>query len=130
MTRRGSAAPAVAAPRGRRGAWWWQWLAVTAGAALVVTVVDAVLLQARRDFFTGGFLAADHVTSPAQAVGFLLAAFVIDFALLGIITALALVAGARMGLSRWAGAVAALACALVPVALANLVEYQLASYLG
>jgi hypothetical protein len=114
----------------REPSWWACWLLLTVAVSLVVTAGDSVLLQVRRSYFTGGFLSVDHITGPSQLVLFLLSAFAADLALLGIVTAAALWLGARAGLTRTAALVAAGACALLPVAAATVVEYQILSYLG
>jgi hypothetical protein len=60
---------------------------LTTGVSLLVTAGDSVLLQMRRSYFTGGFLAADHVSGPMHGALFLLAAFAADVALLGTVVA-------------------------------------------
>ena len=39
------------------------WARVVVPSTLALTLVDAVLVQLRRDFFTGGFLSMDSATS-------------------------------------------------------------------
>ena len=81
-----------------------RWAAATAAGALILTAVDAVLLERSKGFFRGGFLAVDYLQGPAQTSAFLLVSLLVDAALIGLITALVawalratrLHAGARM----------------------------------
>jgi hypothetical protein len=78
--------------------WFAQWLALVVPLAVIVTVVDSLLLQRSRSFFTGGFLAADHITRPGEAASFLATSLLADVTLIGIAVAITLwVAGQR----RW-----------------------------
>jgi hypothetical protein len=54
------------------------WLGGTLGAALVLTAIESFILQEKRSFFTGGFLAAEHVTSIWEGAAFLGASVVVD----------------------------------------------------
>lgn len=109
-----------------RARWAWTTLAA-AGAA---TALDAVLLQLRRSFFSGGFLAVDHVSGVAEGVTYLALSLLTDAAVAGVIVALALWGASRLRLSRAFAVGAALVLALAPIAIADFVSYQLASYLG
>ena len=45
------------------------WAFMVAAAAVVVTAVDAVLLERSKGYFRGGFLSIDHLEGPGQTVG-------------------------------------------------------------
>jgi glucan phosphoethanolaminetransferase (alkaline phosphatase superfamily) len=97
---------------------------------MLATLADAALLQRSRSYFTGGFLAADAITGPADAIGFVLGSLAADAGLLSLLVALVLWATARYELRRWPSLLLAVALALTPVALTDFVSYELASYLG
>lgn len=109
---------------------WRIWVALTLAASVLATAGDATLLQLRRSYFTGGFLAADHVTSPVQGLAFLLAAFIAEATLIGASAAVALWACGRLGLTRASAVVVAVGASLLPLGIANLVAYRLLSYVG
>ena len=120
-----------AAPVAPRVARWiapWAWVTLTvAGAA---TIFDAVLLQYRRSYFTGGFLATDYVTSASEAVAFFVGSFFADVAVVGVITWTALWLLGRLAVPRHLALGAVLVLAFVPVLVVNFIEYQLLTYLG
>ena len=93
-------------------------------------MADAALLQRSRSYFTGGFLAADAITGPADAIGFVLGSLVADAGLLSLLVGLVLWAAARYELRRWPSLLLAVALALAPVALTDFASYEIASYLG
>src|SRR5687767_15655531 len=66
-----------------------RWAGWTALAALTVTAVDATLLQQKKAFFTGGFLASAFTRTWVEAFAFLLVSFVLDVALLSALVVLA-----------------------------------------
>lgn len=110
--------------------WLPAWLSVTAVAAVFATAQDAVLLQRKRGFFTGGFLSVDHVKSPLEGAAFIVASLATDFACLGVLTALLLWTLARMRVGSRVAWTLALAFSLAPTVAANIVTYQLLAYLG
>jgi arylsulfatase A-like enzyme len=114
----------------RHETWWAHWASLTAAAALAATLLDALLLQRRRDFFTGGFLSVDGATSLSQAIAFLTASLLTDVTVLGIAAALLLWVAGTLRLPRTLALTAAFFCVLLPVAAADFVQYQLLSYLG
>jgi hypothetical protein len=99
-------------------------------AAMVATVADAALLQRDRSYFTGGFLAVDTVQTASQAAGFVFGSLVADAGMLGLVAAVVLWLGDRLRLSPRLAVVCAVGAALVPVAVTDFTEYQLATYLG
>src|SRR5688572_1485522 len=50
---------------------FWRWGLVTAAAAVILSTIDALLLQRARSFFTGGFLSVDHLAGPRDVAAFL-----------------------------------------------------------
>lgn len=103
---------------------------LTAVAALLATAMDALLLERSKGFFTGGFLAEDHVRSPLEGALFVGASLLADAAVVGLLVALALLALRRLRLTRAARSVAVLGIALAPLAVANFITYRLHEYLG
>ena len=61
--------------------WWPAWAAVTLFAAGLALALDVLLLQARRSYFTGGFLSVDHTRSVAEGALFVVVSFAADVAL-------------------------------------------------
>lgn len=106
------------------------WVAIVAVAATLMTIVDAVLLQMKRAFFTGGFLATDYLQSLPAAAGFLLLSFIGDATVIGVVAALAFTVGRALRLTRTAAALLAAAVPLFCLVLADMVSYQLVSHLG
>lgn len=107
-----------------------RWAGVTAAASTVATIVDAILLQYRRSYFTGGFLASDYVTRPSEALAFLTGSFFTDAAATGVVVWATLWALGRLGVRRHLALAAAFLLALVPVLVADFVQYELMTYLG
>lgn len=121
----GSSTPTTASPR-----WHTEWLRLTSIGAIVVTATDAALLERKKGFFTGGFLAVDHLRSPLEALLFLGASILSDAAVICVLVAAALSVSARLRLTRMARSLAVLAIAISPMATANFISYQLHLYLG
>lgn len=120
----------TSAPPAADRSWRIEWLRLTGVAALLATAADAALLERKKGFFTGGFLAEDHIRSPLEGAAFLGASVLADAALLGVLVALALWALDRLRLTRTARAAAVLGFALAPLAIANFISYRLHEYLG
>lgn len=106
------------------------WIAIVAATAVFMTTVDAVLLQMKRAFFTGGFLAVDYLQSLPAAVGFLFLSFIGDAAIIGVAAALAFAVGRTLRLTRTAAALLAAAVPLFCLGAADITSYQLVSHLG
>jgi hypothetical protein len=110
--------------------WRTVWLRLTALAAALATGLDAFLLERKKGFFTGGFLAVDHVQSPGEAVLFLAASLLADAAVVGVLIAVGLWLTRGMRLTAFARTIALLAFGLAPLVIANFISYQLLDYLG
>jgi hypothetical protein len=106
------------------------WLAMTAIGAALATALDTVLLERRYGFFSGGFLAVDHLDGTADVVKFVAASLLADAAVAGMAAALVLWACSRTRLSVAAGRFLALTAAVGPLCVANIVSYQIAAYVG
>src|SRR5688572_11096065 len=119
-------------PRVRRvdATWVMQWTALTLTAASLATILDAILLQYRRSYFTGGFLASDYVTRPIEAFAFLTGSLITDMAVIGLAVWAALWLAGRFAIRRPVALAGAFVLALVPILVADFVEYQLLTYLG
>jgi hypothetical protein len=125
----GSAAHPVSITTSGYG-WATVWVATTLAGSIAATVFDAVLLQYRRAYFTGGFLATDYVTSASQALAFTCGSLLTDAAVIGIIVACALWGFGRLRIDRALACGLALVLALLPIVAINFVEYELLTYLG
>lgn len=121
---------AVSRPRPRAGGWSSVWLGWLAACALALTCIEAFLLEYRGHLFTGGFLAAYRLESPAAVAAFLSGSLVIDAAaILGAwAVALPMFARSKLGpLQRMA--VAALLGLVAPVT-ADFVRYHIHKVMG
>jgi hypothetical protein len=117
-------------PASQATGWFVHWLALVLPLAVVATVLDALLLERSRSFFTGGFLAADHITRPGEAASFLATSLLADVTLIGIAVAITLWVAGRTGLTRPAAALASAVVAIGPLMAANVVGYSLLAHLG
>lgn len=108
----------------------WPWVVATGIAALTATVLDAVLLQARRSYFTGGFLSVDHVSTLPQTLGFAAGSLLADVAVLGIVTAATFRLCQHLRIGQMAATVCALVAGVAPVAAADFIAYRLQDFLG
>ncbi len=109
-----------------RRAWW----SAALSASLVVTLLDAALLQRKNNYFTGGFLSVDHLSGPAQVVVFLAGLFITNLGVTGPLAALTLWLGRtwrRSTMSRW---LLATSVAAIPLTLADIVRFRILAYLG
>lgn len=113
-----------------RSYWRRPWLENTILVALAATAFDAVLLQQKKAFFTGGFLSAFNTQGPLEAAAFLSASFVTDIGSAGLLVAMALWLAGRFRLTPLARRAAVLMAAMAPFLLDNFITYQLLSYLG
>ena len=104
------------------GSWFKPWFAATVAATVVASAFDAALLHRRRSYFTGGFLSVDYISTPAQAVAFVIGSLASDLAVLGILVVVALWGCRRLGLSAKASAVLAFEASLVPVVVVNFLD--------
>ena len=106
------------------------WAGWTIAAALAATAFDAALLQQKKAFFTGGFLASVYTRTWAEAFGFLLASFLLDVALLSALVILARRLTARLRLTRLARVITVMGLASAPMIVMTFVAYRLLAYLG
>jgi hypothetical protein len=106
------------------------WLQVTATGAVAMTALDAILLQKKKGFFTGGFLATTHTESVAEAIAFLIVSLLADAVVIGSLVVVALWLTSRLRLTVSARRLAALIVGLTPLVIADFVAYRLVSYLG
>jgi len=103
---------------------------LTLCAALLVTVVEAILLQRKHGLFTGGFLAASHLPTWADGVAFLGVVFLLNTTFAAPLSGAALHAGRAARLRPWALRFVAFASACTPLLIADFLMYQLWAYLG
>jgi hypothetical protein len=110
--------------------WRKRWIGLTIAAALVATACDAVLLQLRRAYFTGGFLSEDSITNATEVAWFAAGSLLADAAVVGIVLAALLWLAPRLGIVRPVAMPAAFVLALAPIGVADFVDYRLTSFLG
>jgi arylsulfatase A-like enzyme len=106
------------------------WLRGTIVAACVATTLDAALLQQKKSFFTGGFLAANHASTAPEATAFIVASLLVDASLLGLLALTLLWATTRLRLTHHARLLLVVGGALAPLVIWNFINYSLLSYLG
>ncbi|HEY3355755.1 MAG TPA: sulfatase-like hydrolase/transferase [Polyangia bacterium] len=106
------------------------WLTLSVGAAVVASLLDALLLERKMGLFRGGFLANAALPTLGGRLAFAAVSLCADVALVAPLAGLALMAARRVRLGAWAGRFVALAVALVPIAAFDFVSYELASFLG
>lgn len=106
------------------------WVIVTTVGAGVATCLDAVLLQRKHAFFTGGFLATDHLRGAGDVATFLAASCVADASVIGAVTAIVLWTASRLRLSLHTACALALLAGLGPWCATNVISYRLAGYVG
>jgi len=106
------------------------WATATAGAALAITTVDALLLQRKRSFFTGGFLAATHANGPAEGAAFVATSLIVDASIAGILAAILLWFTSRVRLRPLARLTLVALGALSPLLIWDFISYSLLAFLG
>jgi hypothetical protein len=106
------------------------WILVTLSGAGMLTVIDALLLQRARSFFTGGFLSVDHLDGPWAITGFLVTSLLADASIIGVIAAVVMWVFARSRIRTGALLTAALLASVGPLIVADGISYELLRYLG
>jgi glucan phosphoethanolaminetransferase (alkaline phosphatase superfamily) len=107
-----------------------RWASVTLLGAAVASVVDAVLLQRSKSFFSGGFLSAQHLEGVGESIAFLGVSLVSDAAVLGLLAATVMWLLGRAGVRASACAMAGLLAGLGSLLVADVLSYELVRYLG
>jgi arylsulfatase A-like enzyme len=100
------------------------------GCAIIASTVDAVLLELRRDFFTGGFLAVDSATRWSDRAAFAAGSLTADAACAALGVIVALLLASRMRLGRLARVALAIVLGLLPLLAASLLQYRVFAHLG
>jgi glucan phosphoethanolaminetransferase (alkaline phosphatase superfamily) len=121
---------AVRAARDDSRQWLRAWIGASCTVAVTATLIDGILLQRKRAFFTGGFLSVDHIKTISQGLTFIAASLASDVAILGLIVALVLWLAGRLRVGRSAAWIAAVLIGIGVVVSADILTYQLVSYLG
>jgi hypothetical protein len=107
-----------------------RWLGLGLTGAVFLTVVEAAILEIRRAYFSGGFLAEDAATSWGARLAFVAGSLLSDLAVLAPVVVLALWAARRTRLGTAAASLLALAVAVAPWFIWTLVSYRIVSQLG
>jgi hypothetical protein len=106
------------------------WRRLTEFAAVCMAVLDAGLLQRKHALFTGGFLSSAPFGTTADSLAFLIALVLLNATLTAPLCALGLFIAARVRLRPRATRFAAFSAAVLPLAAADFLSYQVWSYLG
>ena len=109
---------------------WHPWLTLALAGGLAITIIEALLLQRKLGFFTGGFLAADQLTGTWDRVRFLAVSATADTAMLAVPSWIACRINAALRLGRAAGWVLSMLLILAPVALFDLITHEIARFVG
>ena len=97
---------------------------------LTMTCLDAVLLQQKKSFFTGGFLTGTQASTLGEAAAFLSVSLVVDASVAGVLAAVILLAFSRIHLTRRARLFLVAAGAATPLIIWDFVNYSLLTHLG
>ena len=106
------------------------WAFMVTAAAVVVTAVDAVLLERSKGYFRGGFLSIDHLEGPGQTVGFVALSLLVDAGLIAGVLAVVSQALRVTGLTRQARVLAGLLVGAGGLLAYDAVTYQILRFLG
>ena len=107
-----------------------EWLTCSALIGLVVTVLEAILLERKYGLLRGGFLADVHLQGGLDWLVFFSASLLADVAAASFLVALLIALCRRLEFGRWTRRTALLGLGAFPFAAFNLVAYQLHLYLG
>jgi len=106
------------------------WRRTTSWSVACVTLLDAVLLERKHGVLTGGFLATHQFGTFGDALAFLIMCALLNLTLAAPLTFAALRIGRRLRLRPRGVQFAAVCAAVLPIAIADFVNYQVWSYLG
>lgn len=106
------------------------WLRAAGLAALLISVGDAVLLQLRRDYFTGGFLVEDAAVSAASRAAFACASWLLDMAAAAPVAFVMAWLSCRWPLPPASRLVATALAACLPFALVDVINYEIVRFVG
>jgi arylsulfatase A-like enzyme len=106
------------------------WAVVTLAAASMISAADALLLERSRGLFRGGFLSDDHLEGAGAIAGFLGLSLLLDAALTGILAATAMSVLGRLRLRTPSVMAGGFLLATGPMVVAQLLEFQVARFLG
>jgi hypothetical protein len=99
-------------------------------AAVTATCIDAVLLQLRRRYFTGGFLAPNSATAFSDRIAFLVSSVGADLACALAIGLLVCLIVRRAGFSHRRVEALVLAATLVPLVVYDVLAYEVLGFLN
>src|SRR5262249_37830932 len=124
--------PATVIDTGHEGSMdsWRDWRRLTIAAALLVTLVEAVLLQRKHGLFTGGFLSVNQFGTWADGVAFMMVVLLLNVTVAAPACGGGLILGHAARLKPRALRFAAFAAGSAPLLAADFLMYQVWSYLG
>jgi hypothetical protein len=103
---------------------------MTAAAAGLTTLLDAALLQRKWNYFSGGFLAVDHIETGTQALVFLIGSLLADASVLSVAITIVLWLAVALRLTPRYAVTVTMVASIVPVIAVDFINYQLMSFLG
>jgi hypothetical protein len=106
------------------------WRRIVFAAALSTGLVDAALIQRKHGLFTGGFLAHYQLDTTVDALAFLFITALLNATIAAPIALVSLVVARYLRLRPRAAVFAALSAAVMPLMVADFVNYQIWSYIG
>jgi hypothetical protein len=117
-------------PRAQPANFVRRWAVVTVFGASCLTLVDGLLLERSKGYFTGGFLATDHLAGVSDTAAFLATSLISDAAVVGLLAAFVMLVLTRLRVRATAAAVAGLLGGMGPLLAADVISYELAAYVG
>jgi glucan phosphoethanolaminetransferase (alkaline phosphatase superfamily) len=108
----------------------WRWGLVTLAGAVLLSTIDALLLQRDKSFFTGGFLSVDHLAGASNIAAFLVVSLIVDAAVVGLVAAVVMWVLCRWRVRATACVLAGFLAGVGPMIAADIISYELVRHLG
>ncbi len=106
------------------------WLACSVVVALAVTAVEAYLLDRKKGFLTGGFLADQVLDTVGERLAFVAGSIAADVGTVAALTALVFLLVRRLRLPSWLTWLSSAGLAGAVIAVADVIQFELDKYLG
>jgi glucan phosphoethanolaminetransferase (alkaline phosphatase superfamily) len=110
--------------------WRALWLSHALITVIVITTIDAFLLQRKFNFFTGGFLSVHHLERPIETLVFIGISLISDFGIAGPLVMLVLWLCSRFSFNLKAAIISAFVISVGPVTVVNFFSYRILDYVG
>lgn len=112
------------------GPWFRQCLMLGIIAAILGNIIDALLIQRKFNFFTGGFLSVFHLKGPSDTLIFIVTSLIADIGVTLPLVAITLVLCYYIRLNLKASQIAALIASAGPIIVADFISYRILEYVG